>query len=71
MEPPALERLEAVLAPTLVVVGADDVPDMLAIAEVLAERIPDARLETIPGAAHLPTLEQPETVNRLLLDFLA
>jgi pimeloyl-ACP methyl ester carboxylesterase len=71
MEPPALERLEAVLAPTLVVVGAHDVPDMLAIAEVLAERIPDARLETIPGAAHLPSLEQPETVNRLLLDFLA
>ena len=71
MEPPALERLEAVLAPTLVVVGADDVPDMLAIAELLAERIPNARLERIAGAAHLPSLEQPEAVNRLLLDFLA
>jgi pimeloyl-ACP methyl ester carboxylesterase len=71
MEPPALERLEAVLAPTLVMVGADDVPDMMAIAELLAERIPNARLETIPGAAHLPSLEQPEAVNRLLLDFLA
>ena len=71
MEPPALERLEAVLAPTLVLVGADEVPDMVAIAELLSERIPDARLETIPGAAHLPSLEQPETVNRLLLDVLA
>lgn len=71
MEPPALERLEAVLAPTLVLVGTDDVPDMIAIAGQLAERIPDARLETIPGAAHLPSLEQPEAVNRLLLDFLA
>jgi pimeloyl-ACP methyl ester carboxylesterase len=71
MEPPALERLEAVLAPTLVLVGADDVPDMLAIAELLSERIPDARLERIANAAHLPSLEQPEAVNRLLVDFLA
>jgi pimeloyl-ACP methyl ester carboxylesterase len=70
-EPPALERLEAVLAPTLVVVGEDDVQDMREIAQHLAERIPDARLEVVPGAAHLPSLEQPAVFNRLLLEFLA
>jgi pimeloyl-ACP methyl ester carboxylesterase len=71
MEPPALERLEAVLAPTLVVVGADDVADFRAVAEHLAGRIPGARLEVVEGAAHLPSLERPEAFNRLLLDFLS
>jgi pimeloyl-ACP methyl ester carboxylesterase len=70
MEPPALERLEAVLAPTLVIVGEDDVPDMRELAGHVAERIPNARLERVPGAAHLPSLERPDVVNRLLLDFL-
>jgi pimeloyl-ACP methyl ester carboxylesterase len=69
-EPPAIERLEAVLAPTLVVVGDDDLDDMQAIAQHLAERIPDARLRRVGGAAHLPSLEQPEAFNRLLLQFL-
>ena len=70
-EPSALERLEAVLAPTLVVVGELDVPDFRAIAEHVAGRVPGARLEVVPGAAHLPSLERPDLFNRLLLDFLA
>jgi pimeloyl-ACP methyl ester carboxylesterase len=70
-EPPAIDRLEAVLAPTLVVVGDAETADFTAIAEHVAGRIPDARLERIAGAAHLPGLEQPDAFNRLLLDFLA
>ncbi len=57
-------------APTLVVVGAEDLEDITAMAEQLAAGIPDARLETIAGAGHLPSLERPDELNRLLLDFL-
>ena len=70
-QPSAADRLEELGVPTLVVVGTDDVPDIRAMAEHLASRIRGARLARIEGAGHLPSLEQPDELNRLLLDFLA
>lgn len=70
LEPPTIERLGEIAAPTLVIVGSLDVPGMLAIADRLATDIPDARKEVIEGAAHLPSLERPREFERLLLDFL-
>jgi 3-oxoadipate enol-lactonase len=69
-EPPASEQLDRIDVPTLVVVGSEDVQDMRTIAERLAAGIPGARLETIEGAGHLPSLERPDELNRLLLEFL-
>ena len=69
-EPPARERLAELHVPTLVVVGSEDVEDIKAIAEKLAAEIPGARLETIGGAGHLPSLERPDELNRFLLEFL-
>lgn len=66
----ALEVSE-VRAPTLAIIGEEDVDDVHTIARRLAAEIPQARLETIPGAAHLPSLEQPEVFDRLVLPFLA
>ena len=63
-------RLDEVAVPTLVVVAAEDVADIVSMAERLAGAIPGARLETIAGAGHLPSLERPNELNRLLLDFL-
>jgi pimeloyl-ACP methyl ester carboxylesterase len=63
-------RLAEIGAPTLVVVGTEDVADMAAIAGRLEAEIPEARLERIGGAAHLPSLERPAEFDRLLLDFL-
>jgi 3-oxoadipate enol-lactonase len=57
-------------APTLVMVGADDVATPPAHARDLAERIAGARLEEVPGAAHLMNVERPDTVNHHLLDHL-
>ena len=71
LEPPAFTRLEDVRCSTLVLVGELDVPDMRALAENIATRIPGARLELIADAAHLPSLERPDEFNRLLLAFLA
>jgi pimeloyl-ACP methyl ester carboxylesterase len=69
-EPKALERLSEIAAPTLVVVGAEDVEDIRRAADRLAAEIPGARLETIAGGGHLPSLERPDELNRLLLEFL-
>lgn len=68
---PEMAPLSSLLVPTLVVVGADDKPDFLAIAEHLAEEIPDADLAVVAGAGHLVGLDQPEELNALLLEFLS
>lgn len=65
-----LDRLAGVKAPTLVLVGEQDSGTPPTMARELANAIPGARLEVIPGAAHLSCIEQAETFNRLLLDFL-
>jgi pimeloyl-ACP methyl ester carboxylesterase len=70
LDPPVQSRLSDVACSTLVLVGGEDVDDLRAIAEHVAATVPDARLETVPGAAHLPGLERPELVTRLLIDFL-
>jgi 3-oxoadipate enol-lactonase len=69
-EPAAKARLGEVAARTLVVVGSEDVEDIKAMAEQLVAAIPGASLETIEGAGHLTSIEAPDELNRLLLDFL-
>jgi pimeloyl-ACP methyl ester carboxylesterase len=69
-QPSAEEGLGAIGTRTLVVVGTADLEDMQAVAEKLAREIPGARLETIEGAGHLPSLERPDELNRLLLELL-
>ena len=68
LEPSPYASLEQITAPTTVVVGELDVPCFHEMAEVLARRIPDARLITIPDAGHMVNLEAPEMVNALLRD---
>jgi len=65
------ERLGEVRAATLVVAGEEDVDDMQVIARRLAAEIPGARLVRIPGAAHVPSLEQPSAFDAHVLPFLA
>jgi 3-oxoadipate enol-lactonase len=68
--PDIAERLDEVQAPTLVLVGEEDVDDMHVLAQRLTTEIPRAQLATIPGAAHLPSLEQPLAFDKLVLSFL-
>ncbi|MFH8978592.1 alpha/beta fold hydrolase [Streptomyces sp. NPDC017890] len=59
-----------VVAPTLVLVGDDDLmtPEHTT---ALYRAIPESRLAVVPGASHLVPLEQPDLVNRLILEHLA
>jgi len=71
LDPPAMERLGDIRVPTLVLVGDQDQPSTVAAAELLAERIPNARQAVIRDTAHLPNMERAAAFNRLVLDFLA
>jgi 3-oxoadipate enol-lactonase len=53
------ERLGDIVAPTLVVAGAEDESTPAAHTDLLVQRIPGARGTVLEGAAHLANLEQP------------
>lgn len=61
-------RLTALDVPTLVIAGQGDSTG-LPSAKLLAEKLPNARLEVIAAGGY-PSLENPDAYNRLLLDFL-
>jgi pimeloyl-ACP methyl ester carboxylesterase len=63
-------RLHRVLAPTLLVWGAQDKLVDPVYAEEFTSRLRDSRLELVQGAGHLPQLEQPDATRDLILRFL-
>jgi 3-oxoadipate enol-lactonase len=62
-------RLGEVAAPTLLIVGEQDVDDIHRIAEVIERDVPNVRREAIPGGHH-PNLDSPQKFNELVLSFL-
>lgn len=60
----------AIAAPTLVVWTSDDPTADVAEGRRIASMIPGARFEVMPGCGHWPQYEDPETFNRLHIDFL-
>lgn len=64
-------ELARVRAPTLVVVGDEDVATPLPRAERIHAAIAGSQLARIPGAGHTSTVEQPAAVNGALERFLA
>ena len=64
-----LERLRLIEAPTLVMSGEQDV--LRATMEPVAARIRRGRTRMIPGGSYFTTYDDPETLAREILDFLA
>lgn len=71
LEPPAIERLGDIAQPTLVMVGTNDQAEFRTIAKLVAQHIGNARYEEVVGAAHMISMEQPDTFARLVEQFLA
>ncbi len=69
--PDSAPLLPEIDVPTLVVVGAEDTLTPPETARQLAGAIPGARLEVIPEAGHLSSLERPLAFDAVLLEFLA
>ncbi len=63
-------QLAQVAAPTLVVVGNQDILTPRGDSEEIADRLPNAELVVISGAAHGLMVEHASTFNRVLLEFL-
>lgn len=64
-----LENLSRIDAPTLVLVGDDDIVS-LEHTFALFRAIPNSQLAVVPGTSHTAMMEKPELVNRLVLDFI-
>ena len=64
------DALSTVVAPTLVIAGLEDVSTPPAHAQRIVDRIPDARLALVAGAAHLANISRPELVGQLMHDHL-
>ena len=64
-----IESLPNVRVPTLVLVGADDLP-FIAATDYMAAKIPNASKVVIPNAGHAANLHQPTAFNQAVLDFL-
>jgi pimeloyl-ACP methyl ester carboxylesterase len=63
-------ELERIAAPTLVLHGTEDNVVDCRNADLLAERIPDARARLLPGTGHMFFWEQPGEAVRLIAEFL-
>jgi pimeloyl-ACP methyl ester carboxylesterase len=63
-------RLRDIAAPTLVVRGERDALLPRRHAQMLAERIPDARLSEVPGAGHLHIYERRTETLALVREWL-
>jgi pimeloyl-ACP methyl ester carboxylesterase len=64
------DRLQEIAAPTLVIVGEEEVdPGVLASARIAA-RVPGARFAVLPATGHLSAIELPRAFESRLLEFL-
>jgi pimeloyl-ACP methyl ester carboxylesterase len=65
------EELSRILAPTLILVGEEDVVTRPEAAETLHTRIRGAQMVRMPHVGHMSNLEQPELVNQAICRFLS
>ena len=71
VRPDQQETLRGVTVPSLILCGVHDALCPIHRHELMASLIPDAVLEVVDGAGHLPTLEQPEAVIAAMETWLA
>lgn len=69
----AVDRLGGIKAPTLVIVGQQDLLTPPWVAREVADGIPGARFEIVAGdgSSHVLPLERPDEFNQLVMNFLA
>lgn len=68
--PPAIQRLDELRMPVLIIVGGADLPDIQRAGQLLAERVPGARLTRVPDAHHLLSISHATAFNQALTTFV-
>jgi pimeloyl-ACP methyl ester carboxylesterase len=61
---------KGITAKTLIIHGGEDRLTPFAEAELLAQLVPRSQLEIIPGAGHLPQLDEQDRFDRAVVSFL-
>jgi 3-oxoadipate enol-lactonase len=67
---PAVERLDQLDLPVLVIVGSHDIPYMLAAADFMEAHIAGARKVVMEDAAHLANMDHPTIFRQAVEAFL-
>ncbi|MCY8231173.1 alpha/beta fold hydrolase [Priestia endophytica] len=67
--PPAAERLDELTVKTLFMIGTEELPDNLRVADYFRKQS-DARIVEISGADHMVTLTHPEDLYRQITGFM-
>lgn len=63
-------RLPNIKAPTLVIGSGNDQLIPLALSQKIAQGIPGAKLTVMPDGGHIPFIEKPQEVVKIVLDFI-
>tara|TARA_R110002020_G_scaffold14062_16_gene50002 strand:+ start:1045 stop:1890 length:846 start_codon:yes stop_codon:yes gene_type:complete len=66
----AWSRVSEIAAPSLLLVGDQDFTALIDRHEHLSEEMPNAFAAVLENVAHIPTLERPDLVNSMLVQFL-
>jgi pimeloyl-[acyl-carrier protein] methyl ester esterase len=64
------DRVTMIKTPTMLLHGGRDLLTPVGAAHWLAEQMPEARLEVLPGAAHAPFLSNPVEFTKIVTGFL-
>jgi 3-oxoadipate enol-lactonase len=64
------DQLKAIQAPTLVVIGEDDMIKGRKYSDIIVGQIPQAEYAIIPGSGHALCLDKPDILNTLLIGFV-
>lgn len=69
--PQAIHQLHKISAPSLVIVGEEDIPDFRAVSDLLHEKISGSEKIVMPGVGHMSNMEGPATFNSHVRAFLS
>src|SRR3990170_650899 len=64
------DRISEIKAPTLIIVGEEDILIPLKYSKILHDKIKGSKLVIIKDCGHIPTIEKPQEFNEVVLDFL-
>jgi pimeloyl-ACP methyl ester carboxylesterase len=69
-DPPAIECLDQIQVPTLILIGQHDLHDFHVISDLLLARIPHAQKIQLQDAGHVIPMEASAKFNEVVMEFL-
>lgn len=70
LDPPSVTRVAEIHAPLLYIYGDYDDPNLARVGDLFAQQVTGAQVAMMPNTAHLPSMEQPDKFNQIVLGFL-